>query len=160
MGMMYRAVFEDIAVSAAQDLFEILAPADAVVKVHEVYVGQSSDYGDASAEGLAISIVRGEGSVTSGSGGGSVTPAPQEKGFAAAGSVVERNNTTKMVVGTGTLVVVHNDAFNIQSGWQYIPTPEGRPVISPGDRLTVELVGAPADAITMSATVVFEEIGG
>jgi hypothetical protein len=39
-------------------------------------------------------------------------------------------------------------------------TPETRPILSPSRRLTVELVNAPADSITMSGTILFEEIGG
>lgn len=161
MGMRYAAVFEDVAVSAAQDLFEITAPTDAAVIVHSVRVGQSSDFGDAAAEGLSISMVRGE-ATTSGSGGSTVTPAPLEAGFAAAGSTVEANNTTKQTVGSpaGTLTVLYNDAFNVQVGFLYQPVPEERPIISPGDLFTVELVGAPTDALTMSGTIVFEEIGG
>lgn len=160
MGLKYTAVFEDIAVTVAQDLFEIAAPADACVVVHAVRMGQSSDAGDAQAEMLSISMVRGEGTVTSGAGGAAVTPNPLEKGFPAAGSVVERNNTTKMVIGTGALKVMLNEAFNVQVGWLYQPVPEERIVISPSDRLTVELVAAPADSLTMSGQIVFEEWGG
>jgi hypothetical protein len=39
-------------------------------------------------------------------------------------------------------------------------TPETRPVLSPSGRLIVELQTTPADALTMSGTLYFEEIGG
>jgi hypothetical protein len=160
MGMRYSASFEEVAVTAAQDLFELVAPTDACIIVHSVRIGQSSDPADAEAEMLPIAIVRGEGTVTSGSGGSSPTKAPLESGFAASGATLEANNTTKMVVGTGTLTVLLNDTFNAQVGWLYQPVPEERIVISPGDRITIELVTAPVDSLDMNGAIVWEEIGG
>ena len=118
MGLVYTAVFEDVAVSAAQDFFEIAAPSDAIVEVHSVRIGQTSDVGDSAAEILAISFVRGQGA-TSGSGGSTPTPNPTHAGYAAAGSTVEANNTTKMVAGGGSLQVLYNDTFNLQVGFLY-----------------------------------------
>lgn len=154
--MIYSAVFGGVAVSAIQDLFEITAPADAAVLIHEIKIGQSSDYGDSEAEGLRVQLTRGHG--TSGSGGSAVTPTPLEAGFAAAGSTVEANNTTQ--ASAGTPVVLYEDAFNAQIGWHYLPTPEARIVLSPSALFVVELPVAPADAVTMSGTMIFEEIGG
>jgi S-formylglutathione hydrolase FrmB len=156
MGMIYSATFTAVAVSAAQDLFEIAAPADAAVVLHSVRLGQSSDAGDAAAEMLPVQIVKGN--TTSGSGGSAVTPTPLESGYAAAGAAVEANNTTQASAGTPLTVVA--DAFNVQVGWQWIPTPEERIVLSPSQRAVVRLSAAPADALTMSGTLVFEEIGG
>lgn len=160
MGMRYSGVFEEVAVSAAQDLFELVAPADASIVIHSVRIGQSSDAADAQSEMLPVSFVRGEGSVTSGSGGSTPTPAPLESGFAASGATLEANNTTKMVVGSGSLTTLYNDAFNVQVGFLYQPVPEERVIVSPGDRVTVELVSAPADSLTVSGMIVWEEIGG
>ena len=160
MGMMYSCPFEAVAVSAAQDFFELLAPSTGALILHSVRLGQSSDEGDAAAEMLDVSIVRGEGSVTSGSGGSAGTEVPLQSGLAAAEAAVELNNTTNMLVGSGALILLLNDSFNVQVGWLYQPTPEERITVSPSDRLTIELVGAPADALTMSGTITWEEIGG
>ena len=102
MGMRYSAVFSDVAVAALQDLFEILAPTDSIVKVHSVRIGQSSDEGDAQAEMLPIEFVMGRGATT-GSGGSTPTPQTLEAGFGAAGSTTKVNNTTRMVAGGGSL---------------------------------------------------------
>lgn len=153
MGLIYSAVFEEVAVTAAQDLFEITAPSDAAVRVHSLHIGQSTDAGDTESEQLNILIHRGS---TSGSGGTTVTPSPTNTGYPAAGSTVEANNTTQGTEGAQ----VHADCFNVMSGYQMIWTPETRPVISPSGRIIVELQTAPADSITMSGTIYFEEIGG
>lgn len=152
MGRMYSAVFEEVSVSVAQDLFEINAASDSPVIVHSCVITQSSDAGDAEAEQLNVLFHRGS---TSGSGGSSVTAAPLDSGDAAFGGTVEANNTTQGTEGTR----VHAECFNVAVGLYYRPTPEERIIIPGGGRLIVELQTAPADALTVSGTVIFEEIG-
>lgn len=160
MGRVYTAVFSSVAVTAQQDFFELLAPTDAVVIIHDWKLSQSTEVGDAQEEGLALLIKRGIGAVTSGSGGSTPTAQPKEDGDAAFGGTIEANNTTKMVVGTGTIETLDSDNWNVRIPWERIYTPETRPVISPGNRITLELGTTPADSITMSGRVTFEEIGG
>ncbi len=153
MGRMYSAVFEEVAVSAAQDLFEINAPSDAVVVIHAVIISQSSDAGDSESEQLNVLIHLGS---TSGSGGSTITARPLNLGDAAFGGTIEANNTSQSTEGTH----LHSECFNIMAGMQIWWTPETRLMISPSDRLIIELQTAPADAVTMSGTVYFEAIGG
>lgn len=150
---MYSATFEEVAVTAAQDLFEINAPSDATVIVHAVHISQSSDAGDAQSEQLNVLIHRGS---TSGSGGSTPTAAPLSLGDPAFGGTVEANNTSQSTEGTQ----LHSENFNVMAGLSIIWTPETRPVISPSGRLIIELQTAPADSLTMSGTVYFEEVGG
>lgn len=156
----YIAKFSDVTVSAAQDLFEIAAPSTGIVRVLEWAISQNSDVGDAEEELLRIEEVRGDGTVTSGSGGSSVTPQPIDNGDAAAGSTVEANNTTRMAVGTGTLDELQQYGWNVRVMLEKIYTPETCPVITPSDRWTLALDDTPADALTVSGHVIFEEIGG
>lgn len=161
MGRMYTAVFKSIAVTAVQDLFEIAGPTDAITIVHRWTISQSTETGDAAEEMLVITTNRGVGTVTSGSGGATVTPQQVADGDPAYGGTIERNNTTVMAVGTGTLETdLEVYAWNIRVPLERIYTPEERPVVSPGNRWTLELETNPADSVTMSGTVVFEEIGG
>lgn len=161
MGRIYTAAFKDTAVTAAQDFFEIASPSDASTVIHSWCVSQKTETGDAAEEMLLLTTNRGVGSVTSGSGGATVTPQPVSDGDPAYGGTVERNNTTILAVGSGTLeteLEVH--AWNIRVPYQQIYTPETRPVISPSNRWTLELETAPADSVTISGFVVFEEVGG
>lgn len=160
MGMMYTAQFNGVAVTAQQDFFELLAPADCVVYVHMIQLTQTTELGDAGEEQLAILLKRGVGSVTSGSGGSTPTPAKLESGFAAAGSTVEANNTTKMVVGSGTITTIEPDSWNVRAEKVWLMPPELRIILSPSERLTVELGTTPADSITMNGVIKFEEVGG
>ena len=156
MGRMYSAVFQGVDVTAAQDLFEINVPSDAICVLHSVYVGQETEEGDAQDEMLQWSIVTGH--ATSGSGGSAPTAQPLETGSPAFGGTVEVNNTT--IASTGTASIKHSDAFNVRAGLQYRPTPEERIIGSPSARICIRLDDAPADSITMHGTAIFEEIGG
>lgn len=160
MGRGYTADFNGVAVTAAQDFFELVAPADAVVKLTEIHIGQVTEVADAQEEQFLVQVKRGEGTVTSGLGGTTPTARPDEKGDPAFGGTVEANNTTKMATGTGAIVTLCSFQWNVRQPLDIYFTPEKAPVISPGDRITIELGAAPADSITMMGTIGFEEIGG
>lgn len=157
MSRMYVVTFEGVAVVAAQDFFELSPADDKPLLVHGVYLSQSSDVSDVAEEMLRVTIKRGH--TTSGSGGSAATPAPlPSSAGAAAGFAAEINNTTP--ASAGTAVTLHADTFNVRAGWAYIPTPEARPGASQANTtLVVRLEAAPADSLTMSGTIVVEELG-
>ncbi len=80
--------------SAIVDAFEIVAATGKPFWLHEIVIGQVSDYGDAQAEGLPFIIKRGVGN-TAGSGGTSVTPAKHMTGDGAAGATAKICNTVR-----------------------------------------------------------------
>lgn len=153
MSRYYSVSFDNVAVSAAQDLFEVATASSAGVRLHGLVVGQSSDYGDSAAEGLRILIIRAH--TSSGSGGSAPTPTVLTPGGSAASSTTEANNTTP--ASGGSPVTIHADTFNVQAGYQIWWPPEMRPACAPSSRIVVNLPAAPADALTMSATLYFEE---
>ncbi|HUS97124.1 MAG TPA: hypothetical protein VMX97_10325 [Hyphomicrobiaceae bacterium] len=154
MSRMYSASISEVAVSAIQDLWELVAATNVSVVIHGLLIGQSTDYGDAAAEGLPIQFTRGF--TVSGSGGSTVTPTALDPGGAAADATVEANNTTQ---ATTSGVQIFADAFNIQAGYQLWFPPENRITIAGAQRLVVELPVAPTDSITLSSTIFFEELG-
>lgn len=154
-GMQYTAVAVATSQTASVDLFEITAPSDATVLVTALYISQSSDYGDAAAEGLKVQMIKGY--TVSGSGGNTVTPTPLQSGYAAAGGVVESHNTT--LANTGSPLTIHEDIMNVQIGYQWRPAPNEYIVLSPSQRLVVRLA-APTDALTLAGTLYFTEVGG
>lgn len=160
MARIYTAFIEPTAVTTAIDFFEILAPANGIVKIWDWSLFQTTDLGDAAEEVLDIETVRGDGTVTSGSGGSTATPQPIDNGDGAAASVVETLNTTRMAVGTGVLDVMEKPGWNIRIPFERIYIPEKRPVITPSDRWTLSLKTAPADSVSIGGFVTFEEIGG
>lgn len=160
MGRKFTAAFKAVATTAQVDFFEILAPSDAVVKILEWELSQNTEVGDAQEEQLALTTNRGIGAVTSGSGGSTATAQPIEDGDAAFGGTVEINNTTKMAAGSGTLEELEPYSWNVRQPLRQVYVPSTEPVISPGNRWTLELETTPADSITINGRVILEEIGG
>lgn len=153
-GRTYVVTFNAVAVSAAQDLFEIVPADDKPCEIVSMHIGQYSDAGDAAAELLGISIIRGF--TASGSGGSAATPAPMNPNAATAGFTAEVNNTT--VATTGTTTTLHSDSWNVQAGYNYIPPLDARPVVGQGQTSLVVRITAPADALTMNGTLVVREL--
>lgn len=152
MARAYTVTFSG-ALSAAADLFEIVAPAAGTIKLAALSMGQSTDYGDAQAEGLALTIKRGN--TTSGSGGSSATPAPLNSSDAAPSGTYEVGNTTQATGGSP--VTLWQDALNIQAGWQFIWPAGLEPTVRNSERMTIALT-LPTDGVTWSATaLVIEE---
>ncbi len=154
-GTLFSATFSAVAVTAAQDVFEITSPSTKRVRIHDIRLGQYSDAGDAQAEILSVLIIRGY--TVSGSGGSSVTPANViSDSVKVAASTVEANNTT--VANTGTAVTLLADAWNVQAGAWIAPVLDRTAfVIGPSTRLVVRIT-APADSLTMNGTMIFEEL--
>jgi hypothetical protein len=152
-GHIYIARFSGVAVTVAQDLFQLLASATVPIIIHEIRIGQSSDAGDAQAEMARIQLARSDMTIN-GSGGTTVTPVATSPGSPAAATVVEANNTTLSTVQ----VPILSDVFNVQANWLYVPTPETRIIILPTQGFIIALPDAPNDSLTMSGSVIFEEI--
>ena len=158
MGRMYTVSVTATAVTAAIDIVEIVPPSGRIVVLHGWDLFQSTDFGDAQDEGLGLILKRGSSGSTSGSGGSTPTPAPHETNSGAAGSTVEMFNTTEAVAGGGTLTTLWPTGWNVRAGDYRILTPEMRYVFGPSERLILSQT-APADSITLSASIFFEEIG-
>lgn len=155
MSRMYATVFENVAVTASQDFFEVAPADDKPCLIHACYLSQSSDAGDAEEELLRVKVIRGHSTV--GSGGGTDNETPMNSDDAAAGYTGGINNTT--IASTGTPVDLHAETFNVRVGWNMVWTPETRPRVSQGDgTLVVRLMAAPADSLTMSGTLLVEEL--
>ncbi len=159
VGMMYSGVTSAVAVTAAQDVVELLAPSDCVIVVHSIVIAQYTDVGDAAEELLSVLFKRASGSYTSGSGGSTPSKNPLQFGFAAAGATLEMNNTSQASAGSGALTTIGADAWNVRSPYIYTPTPETQIVISPAQAFVLSIT-APADSLTTNATIIWEEIGG
>lgn len=156
----HTAGFKAVAITAAQDLFEVRASANSIVIIHGFSLFQTTDLGDAQEEVLRLTTNRGTGSVNSGSGGSSATLIPLIRGTTSFGGTVEVNNTTVLAIGTGTLTNdIEHIGWNIRIPMNFWWTPESRPIILPSDYWTLELEAAPADSITVSGTIYIEQNG-
>ena len=154
MGLMYSAVFQAVAVTAAQDLLSLLTTAACPIKIHYFSCGQGTDVGDAAEEILRIRIQRGM--TTVGSGGSTPNEVPLLRGGRTALADARANDTT--AASGGTIEQVWEENWNVRTTYIYMPTPEMRPDCGVSMRIAFNLVGAPADSLTMSGTIVWEEL--
>ena len=159
VGRQYSVKFSAVAVTAAQDLFQVLASTTKIARILGWHLHQHTDVQDAAEEILRIGTVRGVGTVTDGSGGTTPTAQPICNSDANFGGTIEANNTTRMAAGTGTLEELEEYGWNIRIPWTHFYTPELCPVITAGERWTLALLAAPADSVTVSGTLWLEEIG-
>lgn len=154
MGRMYAASLDAVSVAAVCELFYIAAPADAVVRIHEIKITQDTSE---TSEQLPIRIFR---TATDQSGKGSaITPAPLSAGDPAFGGTVRTNILTAATFATETTMLL-SEAQNMLNGFHFLPTPECRIDISPSGRLVIKLDAAPSGALPISGYVILEEIGG
>lgn len=155
MARIYTAQFNAVAITAQQDLFELVAGANHPVTIHELFLSQATEVGDAMEEGLLILLK--QGATTTGSGGSAPAKVPRDVDDAASNATVAANNTTKATAGT---IVTHAPVvWNVRVPLQILFTPELRPYVKGGRRLTVELATTPLDSITASGFITWSEGG-
>lgn len=157
MARNYTVNFENVAVTAAQDFFEILPATQKPIAMYGLFLSpavSSGDWGDANEEVLRIRVVRGH--TTSGSGGTAPTAVPMMPADTASGATCEVNNTT--IASSGTAVYLLSDGFNIRTGYQ-LWLPEGAEFrVSNAELLCVRLMAAPSESISFSGTLFFREV--
>ena len=157
MKRMYAVTFENVAVAAAQDLFEI-TPADdkpvALAGLTLDNVGGTADAADAQEELLRLVVRRGH--ATGGSGGTAPTPTPLSAVDVAAGFASEVNNTT--IASTGTTVDTWSGGWNTrvplrefwpEEFWSYCS--------QASTSIVVRLLSTPADSFQVSGTLFIVE---
>jgi hypothetical protein len=146
----YAATFSAVGMTAAQDVFEIAAGSTRRIVVKEVRIGQYSDAGDAAAEMLSVTVIRGF--TTTGAAGSTLTAVKMNPASTrTATATVKSNNTTVAQDGTGSVLLA--DSWNVQAGaWI-----AGNFGLAPSTRLVVRIT-APADSITTNGTIVWDEI--
>lgn len=160
MGRFYAVTFTGATIAAASgdyDLFYIAPADDKPVRLWELYLTATSELGDAAEEILRVDVVRGH-TVASSGGPGAVTPAPMMPSDAAAGCTARVADTT--TANTGTTATLYSGGFNVRSGMERIWLPETTPWVTQGQSsIVVRLMAAVADDVTMSGTLIIEEIG-
>jgi hypothetical protein len=156
-GPRFACTFNAQNFSAAQDLFEIVAPSNSEVRIREIKLGQYTDFGDAKSDLVSILVMTGH--TSAGSGGTAITPAKLGRrtgSSVVAASTVKRNNTTQASGGTLTLLA---DVWNIMAGFLYAPSEEDEMIyIKAGERCVISNT-ALTDSLNVNATVIIEEVG-
>jgi hypothetical protein len=151
MAGIYSASFENVAVTAAQDFFEILAGASNPVLIRRFRISTNKT----ASEVLRATATRHTGAETSGSGGSS--PTVRIISGAATTATVEANNTARVASGTAERLLA--DQWNIINPWEFAPIDRAEMFPIPvGDRFACSIEGNPAASINVSGWIEWEEI--
>lgn len=160
MGRIYTCSYQGTITTAGgdADLIEILPADDKPIKLRGFCLSQISEVGDTAEEGLRISVLRMAATVTSGSGGSSVTPAAMDSANTASGATVEMNNTT-VATTSGATTTICEFGWNIRNSpfdfW--FPDAEFAPKAKQGEGLFIRLQTTLADDMSGQFTVWIEE---
>lgn len=163
LGRLYSLTFENVTISAAQDLFYIKPAADKICIIEAAYlsnVGGTADAGDAQEELLRIAFNRLPATVTVGSGGsasatGTLNPMSVND---TAASFTGRTNDTTPATTSGTARTLHADGWNVRIPYVWVPPPEHRILVANAEAVVFKLLAAPADAVSVSGTLLVREM--
>lgn len=157
MSRIYTVAYQGTLTAAGpKDLLELIPATNKPCKLRGMLLSQTSEIGDAQEEGLRIQVGRMSGTLGSGSGGSTVTPALPDSDDVAAGFTAECNNTT---VATGTYVVIEELGWNVRNTpyEHWMPDDPFCTKAKNGQYLIVRLQTAPTDAIDVCITFWIEE---
>lgn len=159
MGRRYTALLPSVARAVQFDAFEFTPADDKPVRLLGLFIGQTTELGDAAEEQLTLEILRGGSAMTSGSGGtGSVaaqTPIKIDPNDNAPGFTYDAGNETVATFTGGE--TVWREVFNVRTGYaQWFP-PEVQIECTQSQGGFVVRLPAPSDSITWSGVAILEE---
>ena len=155
-GPVYTVPLSAVSLTTAEtDLFYVTGSTNSRTVIRELRIGQYSEFGDAQAELLSIVMMTGSTAVS----GGSTAAARNVRTQATAPQAEAEVLGPSATLGSTTSAEVRwADSWNVAAGLLYAPLPPERLVLEPGETYLVRL-SAPADAVTLNATLTFQEIG-
>lgn len=155
MPRQYTVSFSQVAVSAAEDLFQITGGAGRTLRVTRAVVG-ATDTSLPTAQMLSFEAAFLPATVTPGSGGTSPTAAKADPGDGAPAFTAYANNTTPAST-SGSQVKLYEEGVHIYNG---LDRDFGDPVIGPGEAFVLRLLSTPSGTVHLSGTLWVEESGG
>ncbi len=156
MARRYTVAFENVSVSAAQDLFCIIGASGKMLRLISVAVG-ATDTSLPTAQMIRLRTRFLPATVTNGSGGSTPTPQKLDPGDAAASFTAHANDTTPATTNA-TAVLIETWGVHIYQGLDFqFPTP---PVCGPSEAITFELLSTVSGTVHLDGTALVEEIGG
>lgn len=158
MGRMFMATIDSASATTQRDIVQVVPATEVPIKIHRVVITTDIET-DANEAQFELEFVRYTGTFTDGTGGATVTGyALGALGTTEDSAVVEVGNTTQSAVGTGTQEILANIWVNNRVGFEFLPTPEERPVIAGTDAFVVQMTAAFASATAVGGYVVYEEL--
>jgi hypothetical protein len=157
MPRIYRVTFENVTVSAAQDLVQIknASGSNKVLRILRRWIS-AVDTTAPTGQMLRLRERILPATVTDGSGGSTPTPAKLDQGDPASTFTAFANNTTPATT-SGTAIVVYATGCHIFNGFDDIH--DEPPIVIPTSSYVFELLSTVSGTVHLSGGVEVEEIG-
>ena len=158
MPRIYEITFENVSVSAAQDLVSLKGGASRTVKIKRMRVA-ATNTSIPTAQMLELRASLASATLTAGSGGTAPTPRPVDLGDAAATFTARANDTSKATT-SGAFTILEESGCHIYAGYDF-SYPQGRePVFGLNEGFVFELLSTVSGTVNLSGGVTVEETGG
>jgi hypothetical protein len=155
MSRIYTVSFENVLVSAAQDLIQIKGASNKVLRILRRWVS-ATDTTIPTGQMIRLRERLLPATVTDGSGGTTPTPAKHDQGDAAATFTALANSTTPATTN-GTAVVLEATGCHVFNGFDDIH--DDPPIVTPSTSYVFELLSTVTGTVHLSGGVEVEEIG-
>lgn len=156
MARLYTASFENVTISAAQDLLSLKNPSSKLVEIIRCWLGMTNTTIQ-TAQGLRLNCKVSTATFTAGSGGSAPASVPEDKGDSAASATARANDTTPGTT-SGAFSNVNPMGIHNYAGWEFrFPTPI--PIIL-NEGFIFELLSTVSGTCAFSGGVEWSEKGG
>jgi hypothetical protein len=150
----YKTFFENVTISAVQDVFSLKAGSANGVELHQIDLSAGGVTAPAEIR-LRLKVL--PATVTSGSGGSAPILSPADSGDAKSATATVRTNDTTQATTSGTSKTLQAHQWNVLTPWQYLPAPEDREIIQAGEAIVLDIPGTPASTV-VSGTIAWREL--
>lgn len=152
----YTLQFNNVAVTAAQDLFALKVGASIPIKIHQFELNSESSTSPAE---LRVIIKRMTATVTMGTGGSTgLTPASIASSDTTCSITNAGTNNTSRATTSGSSTTLFAWGWNVLNGLLFVPPPEWMPTFQVNEGCIIGLETAPGGSTTMDGYVVFSEL--
>ena len=150
----YKTTFENVTISAVQDIFSLKAGAANGIEIHQIDLSAG---GVTSPAEIRLRLKRLPATVTQGSGGTSPTVGFADSGDTKASAATVHANDTTQATTSGTAVILGAWQWNVLLPWQYLPAPEDRDACQAAEGFMLDIPGAPTSTV-VSGTIAWREL--
>lgn len=163
MPRFYLVTFEQVAVTAAQDLVQITGATGKIYRIRRRWVG-CTDTTIPTAQMISLRERFFTATVTVGSGGTTgITPTRRDVGDAVCSTTTCATNNTTKATTSGTGSIINEIGVHIYNGYDepWLDAPMGvPPFVGPSEAYVFELLSTVTGTVHLSGGVEIEEMGG
>lgn len=156
MGRRYTVTFENVTISAAQDLVALKGSTGKTCRVRRAWFGMTNTTLQ-TAQGMRLNVKYASATLTLGSGGSAPTPRPMDPGDAAASFTCRVNDTTQATT-SGAFVNLEPDGIHNYGGEKMNWGNDG-PAFGLNEGVILELLSTVSGTCAFSGGVEVEETG-